>query len=82
MIIANNCPRCNGATLSEKLDDSLCVNCGWRRVKIPRDVLDEVRTYWGKGYVGNRCVGNTIGTGKPPLSGWERELLRRAGKAG
>lgn len=74
------CPRCKGAVLDYRCDspDSpLCLNCGWRPVDIPPDVQEEVQKYLGKSHVDDRYIHRHIGTGKPPLSGWEREKRRR-----
>jgi hypothetical protein len=41
------CPRCRGAVLEfgspRDGEIAVCVNCGWRDVDIPEDVLAEVR---------------------------------------
>ncbi len=77
------CPRCLGSVLAGWADDDpLCINCGWRNVDIPPDVLAEVQKSLGKRYVGNHLVGLRRATGNPPLNGWEKEKRRRAAQLG
>ena len=77
MAFLSGCPRCGGTVLEDAYDGPLCVNCGWRRVDIPADIRMEVKAYLGRKAIGNRHAAKRIATGKPPLSGWERELRRR-----
>jgi hypothetical protein len=58
------------------LDSATCVNCGWRRPEIPPDVQALVADHLGKSYLEGRYRHHRIGTGKPPLSGWDR--IKRA----
>ena len=81
MINLSACPRCNGPVLdysSPVADSPLCITCGWRQAKIPPEVQAEVDAHQGKSYMEDRYAHRQIGTGKPPLSGWEREKRRRA----
>lgn len=76
----SECPRCGGAVLdyaSPDADSPLCLTCGWRRAEIPAEVRAEVEEHIGKAYMDDRYSHRQIGTGKPPLSGWEREKRRR-----
>ena len=87
MITLYACPRCNGAVLdysSPLADSPLCITCGWRRPEVPPDIQAEVEAHMGKTFMEDRYKHRQIGTGKPPLSGWDREKRRRArdGKAG
>ena len=75
MKILRNCPKCGGTVLTD-LDGLVCANCGFRRAVIPADVQEEVFEHLGRPYVERRK--QPIGRGKPPISGWEREKLRRA----
>ena len=80
MLLLRACPRCRGAILDYKIptgDSPLCITCGWRGVNIPTDVRTEVLTHLGRPCVSPTSAGRRIGTGKPPLSGWERRTLRR-----
>lgn len=80
MIALEDCPRCGGAVLDYRspiTDSPLCITCGWRRAEISAEVLAEVEAYKGKPYMEDRYTHKQIGTGKPPLSGWEREKRRR-----
>ena len=80
MIDFGACPRCRGPVidLGEPTDDSpLCIVCGWRRPDIPREIQDEVSAFLGKDTNLSRYIRKRIGTGKPPLSGWEKEKRRR-----
>ncbi len=74
------CPRCNGAVMdyeSPIADSPMCITCGWRKEIVPQEVLDEVEAHLGKAFMEDRYTHRQIGTGKPPLSGWEREKRRR-----
>lgn len=74
------CPRCNGAVMDYKspiADSPMCITCGWRKELVPQDVLDEVEAHLGKAFMEDRYTHRQIGTGKAPLSGWEREKRRR-----
>ena len=79
MITLQSCPRCNGAILeySHPVDSALCITCGWRRAEIPADVLAQVKAHLGEPYMEDRYIHTRIGTGKPPLSGWDRVKRRR-----
>ena len=86
MIILQACPKCRGAVLEHDpavLEDGpLCVNCGWRRSDIPPDVRAQVEARLGQPYLEDRYIHSRIGTGKPPLSGWQRlKRLRERNKA-
>ena len=58
-------------------DGAVCINCGWRKQEIPADVLEQVQAHLGEPYMDGRRPQQRIGTGKPPLSGWDRVKLRR-----
>jgi hypothetical protein len=58
-------------------EDALCVNCGWRRPNIPPDVQAYVDEHLGKDQLRERYERTSIGTGKPPLSGWQRLKRQR-----
>jgi hypothetical protein len=80
MITLDACPRCGGAILdygTPIADSPMCITCGWRKVNVPQDVIDEVEEHMGKAFMEDRYTHKQIGTGKPPLSGWEREKRRR-----
>jgi hypothetical protein len=75
MLTFNGCPRCRGTVLdyTARADkDALCVICGWRRPNIPPDVPAYVDEHPWKPRLRERYERTTIGTGKPPLGGWER----------
>lgn len=75
MISLHACPRCQGAVVEYRppaIDTAMCVNCGWRRAEIPTDVEELVAEHVGKPYLEDRYTHHRIGTGKPPLSGWDR----------
>ena len=55
----------------------MCINCGWRRPDIPDDVQREVVAHRGDAYLEGRYIHERIGTGKPPLSGWDRKKRLR-----
>ena len=59
----------------------MCVNCGWRKTEIPADVLEQYEAHLGKAYMEERYVHTRIGTGKPPLNGWQRVKRRREREA-
>ena len=83
MTTDETCPRCGGAVIDyrcQAVDTALCITCGWRRRDVPPGVQQEVEAHLGKSYVENRYMHSRLGKGKPPLSGWEREKLRRAKK--
>ena len=80
MIAPNNCPRCKGAVLQYPApadDGALCINCGWRKADIHPEIQAQIQAYLGKPYMEDRYTHNRIGTGKPPLNGWERVKRRR-----
>ena len=80
MIALHDCPRCNGAVLEYPApadDGRLCINCGWRKADINPDIQAQVQAHLGKRYMEGRYTHNRIGTGKPPLNGWERVKRRR-----
>ena len=80
MITLGVCPRCNGAVVNYTLpteDSPLCLMCGWRQQEVSPAIQAEVQKYLGKSYVEDRYSSKPIGSGKPPLSGWEREKRRR-----
>ncbi len=84
MITLQACPRCGGAVLdygSPFADSPLCLTCGWRRPEISPEIQAEVDAHMGKPFLEDRYVHRHIGTGKPPLSGWEREKRRREREA-
>ena len=81
MITFEACPRCRGAVLDyncQVADSPLCIMCGWRRRDISPAIQAEVDAHIGKLFVEDRYVHRNIGSGKPPLSGWDREKRRRA----
>ena len=74
------CPRCGGAVLDYRspiADSPLCITCGWRRPEVPPNIQAEVEAHLGKSFMEDHYKHKQIGTGKPPLSGWEREKRRR-----
>jgi len=80
MMNLHGCPRCNGAVVQygpPSFDSDMCINCGWRPQEIPADVLELVEAHAGKAYLEDRTGHSRIGTGKPPLSGWDRVKRRR-----
>ena len=80
MIRFHACPRCEGAVLENTrsyADDATCISCGWRRAGIPDDVRDQVQEHLGKRVLESSYVRDRVGTGKPPLSGWDRVKLQR-----
>jgi Zn ribbon nucleic-acid-binding protein len=80
MISLGSCPRCNGAVLEylpSGTESALCINCGWRQPDIPPQVQAQVDAHMGRPYLEQPYNRNRIGTGKPPLSGWDRVKLRR-----
>jgi hypothetical protein len=60
------------------MDSPLCITCGWRRPEIPPTIKAEVDARLQKAFMEDSYERKLIGTGKPPLSGWEREKRRRA----
>lgn len=75
MIRLNSCPRCHGAVLEytpPSADSAMCINCGWRRQEVPPDIQEQVQAHLGKAVFEGRYAHTRIGTGKPPLSGWDR----------
>ena len=85
MITVNACPRCHGAVLeylAPATDSALCVNCGWRQPHIPPDIQAQVEAHLGEPFLReDRSGHHRVGTGKPPLSGWDRVKRRRARQA-
>ena len=80
MISLHACPKCKGAVLeydAPNLESPLCLNCGWRRAEIPPDVQAQVEAHLGKADLEERYAHSRIGTGKPPLSGWQRIKRRK-----
>ena len=80
MIAVNSCPRCKGAVLEHGgsyVDSAMCLNCGWRKAEVPTEVLEQVKNHLGDPYMEDRYTHTRIGTGKPPLSGWDRVKRRR-----
>ena len=80
MIHTNACPRCQGAVLEYAPpveENALCINCGWRRREISAEIQAQVSDRLGQPDVEERYTRSQIGTGKPPLSGWDRVKLRR-----
>ena len=80
MITLAACPKCNGAVLDygcQEADNPMCITCGWRCGDAPPEIQAEVEAHMGKTFIENRYMHREIGGGKPPLSGWERTLLRR-----
>ena len=80
MISYGACPRCKGPVIDfakPREDSPLCIICGWRRLEVPPEIQAEVETYRGKDSIQTRYIRKRIGTGKPPLSGWEKEKRRR-----
>ena len=80
MITLQACPRCGGAVLDYRspiADSPLCITCGWRRPEVPPNIQAEVEAHLGKSFMEDHYKHKQIGTGKPPLSGWEREKRRR-----
>ena len=75
------CPKCYGAVLCDGFGEPLCICCGWRPVALSEDVKLEVQKYWGKRQIGHGNSARKIATGKPPASGWQRELRRREKEA-
>ena len=58
-------------------DGTLCVNCGWRKADVPPEIQTQVEAHLGTPYMEERYTHSRIGTGKPPLNGWERVKRRR-----
>ena len=56
----------------------MCINCGWRQSDVPPHIQAQVKAHLGKPYMDDRYTHDRIGTGKPPLSGWDRVKRRRA----
>ena len=56
---------------------AMCINCGWRRQDILDDVQQEVVARRDQAHMEDRYVRERIGTGKPPLSGWDRKKRLR-----
>ena len=56
----------------------MCINCGWRQSDVPPLIQAQVKAHLGKPYMDDRYTHDRIGTGKPPLSGWDRVKRRRA----
>ena len=80
MISLHSCPRCGGAVLEyphPHADAALCINCGWRRSEVPPEIRAQVEAHLGKPYMEDRYTHTRIGTGKAPLSGWDRVKRRR-----
>ena len=80
MMALHSCPRCKGAVMEHGQtapESAVCINCGWRRAEIPEDVIAQVEAHLGQPYMEDRYAHSRIGTGKPPLSGWERVKRRR-----
>ncbi len=80
MISLDSCKKCGGAVIdyaSPITDSPMCITCGWRRVEVSPEVQAEVEAHLGKAFMDDRYSHKQIGTGKPPLSGWEREKRRR-----
>ena len=80
MLTLGVCPRCKGAVVDYALpssDSPLCLTCGWCHQEVSPAIQAEVQKYLGKSYVEDRYSNKPIGSGKPPLSGWEREKRRR-----
>ncbi|HAL46759.1 MAG: hypothetical protein FI707_11565 [SAR202 cluster bacterium] len=76
MLRQETCPRCEGLVVDEPFEDELkCIYCGWRPVEIPDDVQREVDSHIGRSFIDHSR--KRPPRGKPPLSGWEREKLRR-----
>ena len=85
MITVHACPRCHGAVLeygAPATDSALCVNCGWRQPNIPPDIQAQVEAHLGEPFLrSDRTGSHRVGTGKPPLSGWDRVKRRKAREA-
>ena len=80
MIVLHACPRCSGAVLEyppPTTDSALCINCGWRRSQIPPAIQAQVEAHLGQPFMEERYTRERIGTGKPPLNGWDRVKRRR-----
>ena len=80
MITLQACPRCKGAVLEyphPDVESALCINCGWRRSPVPAAIQAQVEAHLGKPFMEDRYVRDRIGTGKPPLNGWDRVKRRR-----
>jgi hypothetical protein len=80
MITFNACPRCGGAVLdygAARIDSPMCITCGWRHVEVPPDVQLEVEAHLEMDFIENPYLHQQIGTGRPPLSGWERIKRQR-----
>ena len=76
MIRPESCPKCDGVIVDEPLEDELkCLSCGWRPAEIPPDVQEEVDLHLGRSFIDHSR--KHLPRGKPPLTGWEREKLRR-----
>jgi len=92
MINLNSCPRCKGAvmeSINPSFDSAMCITCGWRKSEVSAEVLAQVQAHLGEPYMEDRYTHSRIGTGKPPLSGWdrvkrsrERERLKENGSNG
>ena len=76
MISFGACPRCKGPvfdSVETNEDSPLCIMCGWRQPGRTPEIEAEVRACLGKARThATRYLKRTIGTGKPPLSGWEK----------
>ena len=84
VIYTNACPRCQGAVMEfspPTEDNALCIICGWRRREVSREIQAQVMDRMGLPEVEDRHVRSRMGTGKPPLSGWDRVKLRRQREA-
>ncbi len=80
MISLKSCPRCKGAVMDSpnpNLDSPMSITCGWRKSDVSAEVLAQVQAHLGEPDMEDRYTHSRIGTGKPPLSGWDRVKRRR-----
>ena len=75
MVSPRSCTRCGGALVngSHRLHyDDFCVNCGWRSLDLPDNVLGEFLKHHGDEQIDGYKPRNNIGTGNVSPTGHER----------
>ncbi len=75
MVSPRSCTRCGGALVNGSHryhDDDFCMNCGWRSLDLPDNVLGEFLKHHGDSQIEGYKPRNTIGTGQPAPTGYER----------